>query len=171
MTHPKDETKGWNLVEVREDLKHKYGLPNEAIQFAKDVDEFLPDHTLNKMYNMMDLLYLPSQEGWGLPVTEAMACGTLTAVGDHAALSEIGRHGGSFMIEVEEDSYVPRDVLSRLRSSVVVEDVVDTFDEIKNDATEKQKDVRRANGKVFMEGLTWDKVATSWNRELTNLSY
>ena len=52
----------------------------------------VPDEGLCALYNAADLYLTTSLgEGWGLGVTEAMACGCPVAMGPHTSLWEIGK--------------------------------------------------------------------------------
>lgn len=56
---------------------------------------FMPDDDLVAIYNAASLLVLPSfEEGFGLPVIEAMACGTPVAVSQIGALVELAGDAG-----------------------------------------------------------------------------
>ena len=56
---------------------------------------FMPDDDLVAIYNAASLLVLPSfEEGFGLPVIEAMACGTPVAVSRIGALVELAGDAG-----------------------------------------------------------------------------
>jgi glycosyltransferase involved in cell wall biosynthesis len=53
--------------------------------------EFLDDHTLAAVYRRAALVVQPSdREGFGLPLVEAMACGTPVAASDLPVLREVG---------------------------------------------------------------------------------
>jgi glycosyltransferase involved in cell wall biosynthesis len=63
----------------------KRGL-TDAVQFFDEV----PDADLPLFYNAADVFVMPSRyEGFGLPVVEAMACGTPAVVADATALPEL----------------------------------------------------------------------------------
>jgi glycosyltransferase involved in cell wall biosynthesis len=49
------------------------------------------DESLVELYNLADAFVLPSSyEGFGLPVLEAMACGTPVVVSERSSLPEVG---------------------------------------------------------------------------------
>lgn len=62
-------------------------IQNPSIHFLG----YVSDNELNKLYNSTKaLLYLSSYEGFGLPVIEALACGTPVIASDIPCLREIG---------------------------------------------------------------------------------
>jgi len=73
-------------------LVNELGLQENVIQlFLENIDE------LPLLYNAVDCLLFPSiYEGFGMPVTEALACGTPVVMSDAAALPEAG---GPFAIK------------------------------------------------------------------------
>ncbi|MBI4581052.1 MAG: glycosyltransferase family 4 protein [Planctomycetes bacterium] len=76
-------------------LKYKYGPVFDAIARSgveQDIifTGFVPDDDLPRYYNAADLFVFPSQyEGFGLPVVEAMACGTPVITTNVSSLPEV----------------------------------------------------------------------------------
>lgn len=90
-----------NLIKAGEKLKViRAGLPN--LEFSRLTREFgLSDyvtsiytqhhHELPLLYNAADCLLFPSwYEGFGMPVVEALACGTCVVTSNAASLPEVG---------------------------------------------------------------------------------
>jgi glycosyltransferase involved in cell wall biosynthesis len=87
---------GWHLPQVARSL----GV-EDMIMFNPEMENFgdgIPERsdgdkpTLPDLYRAADLFVLPSQvEGFGLPIAEAMACGTPVAVTKYAAGWEVAR--------------------------------------------------------------------------------
>lgn len=64
--------------------------------------DFFPDALLPALYNHADLLLLPSfYEGFGIPLLEALACGTPAIAGDRPSLPEIA--GGAAVLVEPDD--------------------------------------------------------------------
>ncbi len=74
----------WKYQRVYQTV-HTLGL-TDAVQFLG----YVPDEDLPALYNLATLFVFPSlYEGFGLPVLEAMACGTPAVIGNTGALPEI----------------------------------------------------------------------------------
>lgn len=71
-------------LELRE-ISKKYKVSDRVV-----MTNFVPFEHLLKLYNMASLMAFPSQyEGFGLPVIEAMACGTKVLTSNNSSLGEI----------------------------------------------------------------------------------
>ena len=65
-------------------LARRLGI-DECVHYESDVD----DERLRELYQISDVLLFPSlREGFGLPVLEALACGTPAVIADVPALNE-----------------------------------------------------------------------------------
>ena len=51
---------------------------------------YVPEHELVKLYNAADFFLFPSlYEGFGIPIIEAMSCGTPVVTSDRGAMKEV----------------------------------------------------------------------------------
>jgi glycosyltransferase involved in cell wall biosynthesis len=101
---------------------------------------FLDQSTLVAAYNAADMVVVPSlEEGFGLPVIEAMACGTPVACSDTSALPEIAEGAAAYF-----DPRDPADMASTIRAVLT--------------AAEFRKDLR-ARGLQRAERFTWEQSA------------
>ncbi len=81
--------KGWLFDDIF-DRVEQYGL-TEMVHFPS----FVPAEDLPLWYNSAEVFILPSVfEGFGLPVLEAMACGTPVIVSDASSLPEVAGDAG-----------------------------------------------------------------------------
>jgi glycosyltransferase involved in cell wall biosynthesis len=123
------------------------------------------DELLAALYNAADLYLTTSLgEGWGLGVTEAMACHTPVAMPRHTSLAEIGDEGGGSMQTVTGPIWLPLETGfvcgadTRLRRRVGLQGAIQRIYE----AREHGKcggGVRRALGVGWLK--TWDAVAAT----------
>ncbi len=87
-------------------------------QFHKNGKPLLTDESMRQIYGMADLFLSTSLgEGWGLPVTEAMACGVPVAAPGHTSLAEILADGRGILLPLAQADVVPGDN-NRLRARV-----------------------------------------------------
>lgn len=91
--------KGWHYQEIfaaveRLELGH-------AVHFM----DYVSNRALAGLYNLADALVFPSlYEGFGLPVVEAMACGTPVITSPNGSLKEITADAAAYFIPEEVDS-------------------------------------------------------------------
>jgi glycosyltransferase involved in cell wall biosynthesis len=89
---------GWNLDEVFDIVGIRKSMGCfDAIAHSPSQLHLMPDHDLNKLYNVADIFLLMSGEGFGLPTIEAMACGKPVILLDHSANTELGRGRGELV--------------------------------------------------------------------------
>lgn len=84
--------KGWNTLEIEETFKKtKY---HDRIHFM----DFIDDQELVYLYQGASLFCYPSlYEGFGLPVLEAMACGTPVITSNISSLPEVGGDAAKYI--------------------------------------------------------------------------
>lgn len=81
--------KGWGLEEIRANIV-RLGL-----EYHVRLEGYAPDEDLPLWYNAATALTYPSvYEGWGIPVVEALACGTPALVSDTSSLPEAAGDAG-----------------------------------------------------------------------------
>jgi len=75
--------KGWKNLEIMKLIKQN----QDSIEYLG----YITDEELAKVYNLASLFVYPSlYEGFGLPVLEAMACGTAVVSSELSSLPEVG---------------------------------------------------------------------------------
>jgi len=125
------------------------GWKDEAVFTAvehlalKNVVRFLgyvPESDLVALYNLTDVLAFPSlYEGFGLPVLEAMACGTPVVTSTRGALGEVAGDAAVFVEPME------------------VESIAEGLGQVLRDATRREE--LRARGLAHASRFTWEAAA------------
>ena len=124
--------KGWENKEIMELIE----LNKSHIHYLG----FLSDEDLVKTYNLASLFVFPSfYEGFGLPVLEAMACGTPVVCSDYSSLPEVG---GDAVVYCNPKS---------------IEDIKEKMEYVLKDATPQDK-MQKA-GIKRAKNFTWEKSA------------
>lgn len=142
------ENKEVGLVLVGKAFKEDIPETREILQLIKELDledkiiiaGFVPDEDLAKIYNLATVYCQPSfYEGFGLPVLEAMACGTPVAAAKTQALVEIAEDKAQFFNPKDPED--TRKVLSGIINSLPL-----------------RKKLSR-DGILHSNKFSWDKVA------------
>jgi glycosyltransferase involved in cell wall biosynthesis len=157
--HPRRNIKrliqAFNAMKNNGQLKHKLVLVGMVLQESRALSEwintsrwkkdiiclnYVTDENLVRLYNTAELFVYPSlYEGFGLPVLEAMACGTPVITSNVSSLPEVA---GSAAILV--DPYSVEDIIKAIKN--IVQDK-----ELKNDLIERGLE----RSKVF----SWGKAS------------
>jgi len=131
------------------------------VLFAPDAlwPKGVSEQGLASLYNCADLLLTTSLgEGWGLPITEAMACGTPVAGPDHTSIAEIMGGSRGVLFGTAGLDWVPGDN-SRLRPRSNVADAAQMIsDAIQNDNLK----TNAAFASEWVKGMGWDAIAQTW---------
>jgi glycosyltransferase involved in cell wall biosynthesis len=126
--------KGWRYENFFEKLE-EIGLEDDVV-----FPGFVPDQDLPAVYTMADVFAFPSlYEGFGLPVLEAMACGTPVVCSNTSSLPEVA--GKAAVLVSPQDVRGWREALDRILTS----------DELRADL--RQHGLRQA------AGFTWESAA------------
>ena len=133
-------------------VSEKYRVENEICYTG-----YVSNEDLIQLYNMTELLVFPSlYEGFGLPVLEAMACGTRVVTSDNSSLVEIAKNHAT-LVDVKS----PKKIMKGIK--YVFDNPVQTLDIAKNSIE-------------YAKSYTWKKVAiktlnaieTKFNRKKSN---
>jgi glycosyltransferase involved in cell wall biosynthesis len=114
----------------------------EALDLTRDVVilGFIPDEVLPLLYGAAELFAYPSlYEGFGLPVAEAMACGTPVVVSDSTSLPEVVGGDGVLLPLMDVDAWS------------------ETLDRLLNDKS--ARDSLSEQGLKRARLFTWDRTA------------
>jgi glycosyltransferase involved in cell wall biosynthesis len=121
-----------------------------------------PSAVLNQLYNCADA-YITTNlgEGWGLTITEAMACQIPVIAPDHTSAPEILGDGRGYLIPCKEQVYIDN---SGFRPMARMEDILEAmhlcYAEWKDNTKSQQEMVAR--GREFVELYSWKNVCKEW---------
>lgn len=149
--------RAWTLLRNRTALPHRLVLAGgkgwlyrdifaaaAASKFSDDIvfTGFVEDSFLPALYGSADVLGFPSlYEGFGIPVVEAMACGTPVVCSNNSALPEAAGDG-ALLVDARDEAGLA-DALHQ-----VIED-------------ESMRDDLRARGLAHARRFTWEAAAAS----------
>ena len=130
-----DEVKHFPIREQLLSQLSAAGLRNQALFF-----DFVPDDLMAAAYSAADVFVFPSlYEGFGMPVLEAMACGTPVVTSNTTAIPEIAENAAILVPPTDEDAIL-EGTLRVLRDDVLRAEL-------------------SAKGRSRAEELNWDKAA------------
>ncbi len=136
--------KGWAYNGVR-DLVNRLGIEKDVIFL-----DYIDDNDLVLLYNTASLFIMPSlYEGFGLPVLEAMACGTPVVASNVSSIPEVLKDAGILVNPYDKDSIC--DGMFRVLTDVKLQEEL------------REKSLKRA--KFF----SWEKTARLVLREYETL--
>lgn len=119
----------------------------------------ISDAALNEIYNASDLYFTTTLgEGWGLPITEAMAAGLPVVGPRHSSVGELGADGRAILYECREKIWIDN---SGFRPLGLMDDIVAALVQA---ASLSELDCRRMveRAREFAVGLDWSVVAPRW---------
>lgn len=125
---------------------------------------------LSNIYNLFDLYIQPaSNEGFGLPVVEAAACGIPVAVTNYSAMEDFVHKLDAIPIEPEAlDEEFESDRLMAVVDHKAIADILTDF-------FAKPAAMRLIKGKEtyekFLEHYNWDKTAKVWMDAIDEVGY
>lgn len=178
--HPYDPT-GVNLISVCDTMGLVAGKDVFFPLMEKYEKAEYTQSDMKDVYNMFDCFVTTSMaEGWGLTLSEAVACDIPTIYGDHTSQSEIMRdiNGRYVSIPVlaELIHFQPRDEGAKrymLDPGLLIDNMVRAYYIIKSniDSSEpKNKGYSLTEDyKQILERYTWEKATQMWEQELSQL--
>jgi len=119
----------------------------------------LSDDGLNQVYNAADLYFTTTLgEGWGLPITEAMAAGLAVVAPRHSSLQELGGDGRAVLYECRERVWVDN---SGYRPFGRMDDIVAALARVASLPDLERRRMTEA-AREFAKGLDWTNVVPRW---------
>ena len=129
--------------------------------FPRDYHPLQPvtDAALNELYNAADVYFTTTPgEGWGLPVTEAMAAGLPVVAPRHTSLAELGGDGRAILYDCSERVWVDIPAIGPSGSWAR------SWPHWRRGSTLPDGDRKRmtAAARAFASTLDWSVVAPRW---------
>lgn len=126
-----------NLIDRFLNIAKQYNLEGRVLCVG-----FVPKEDLIELYNVAEMLVFPSlYEGFGLPVIEAMACGTRIVTSNCSSLKEIAE-GHAVLVNPRSTKSITKGILK------IIDNPIESFD-VAEQSTE------------YALSFTWNKVAGS----------
>lgn len=163
-TRPEKHKRTEKAIEAINIVKNKYQKPICVWSFGGKPTIKIPnwikyyrhpsDETLRKLYNNTAIFITPSQyEGWGLPGTEAMACGCALISTDHGGINSYAVHNNNALIcQVDDVEQIARNILILLNDNEMRMHI----------AGNAVKDIKR---------FSWDESVLMFEKAIQNLFY
>jgi len=150
----------------------EYGLADHIISPARNLTlDPIEDEELSELYALADVLVLPSWgEGFGLPIIEAMACGTPVIATNSSSIPELIQGNGWLIDTVPEDVWVDVPVWLPLLAVYPVPNLRSLF-ECMEDAYRNPEKVK-AYGKTSREfalKYDWSNIIPQWDKLLKEM--
>lgn len=162
-TDPKDE-KGINIYIAAERMGLKPGVDIFLPLEEKFKEKNYKVSELNELYNCLDcFVTTTTAEGWGLTVTEAMACELPIICGMHTSLNEITNNGELVYPVTELYDHIQLDDADNIRAVLspraVYYEMIKVITDIHSNKVKKEY-------KSKMDEYDWDKIAEEWKIKL-----
>lgn len=164
--HMKNQDVAYTIDEVARNFdlmaEEDYTLPQNF-----DEHDGFPINAVNYIYNASDVVITSSLgEGWGLSITEAMACKTPVIAPNHTAITEIIGEDRGFLVPMSKSSndwVILQMDNERLRPLVSIPDFVEALVQLRNNP---QIGVEKAENAYthLLKYWTWDIVGEQWRQ-------
>ena len=159
-----NKSEGTDLKVVARNL----GLPDVMFGDSSFVGNhaMIDENGLNQLYNAADLLLTTTYgEGWGLPITEAMAAGCPVAGPRHTSVAELLADGRGVLFGTLGDDWIVNDN-SRLRPRTDVDDaslqIANAIEAHPESSECLYANANRAMNWVNGSEFCWERIAKHW---------
>lgn len=156
---PKEEM-GWDLKRLLGQTELKEGvdylLPAEHLyNAAADIE------TVNSIYNASDIFFTTTTgEGWGLTITEAMACQCPVVAPGHTSIIEIGNNGKRLY---QMENFYP--FVSRYDNNVRLQcDYLEAAELINAAVVNKEETAKKVDlAYKYTQTISWQEICRRWS--------
>lgn len=168
--NPKDPM-GWHLRTI---LAQTPLVEGRDFMFANrdETDKGSSVNKMNRIYNSLDAFLTTSTgEGWGLTITEAMACKVPVIAPNHTSIQEITNQGyNAFLLNSLYPIVSMVDNIVRFQSDIY--EIADTINQVReaiyDDSQEYRNKLQRAYD--YVEKLDWKWIAGKFADEIKRLA-
>lgn len=159
--HPEDP-QGWKLWWL---LKQTGLKENVDFMFQRFESRDITTDLLNEIYNACDYYVTTTTgEGWGLTITEAMACRIPVIAPDHTSISEIGNSSADLsqhrILFLEEFRPYCSHFDNMLRQGCYFEEVAEMMELAVSDNKATERRVELAYN--YVQSLEWKNICRKW---------
>ena len=161
---------GWDIRTIMQQTPLREGIdfgfpPEEDYNRGADVPK------MNRIYNSLDIfLTTTTGEGWGLTITETMACGVPVVAPAHTSISEISENGKNlFLLETLYPCVAMVD--NTIRFQADLNEIAEVLDNVTKLRDEKPEDYisKLTNAKKYVQNLSWGWIADRFADDFTRI--
>lgn len=159
---PKRDT-GWDVDALTAYWAREYNLDlsERLILTSRNLtpSSVLPKDKLKYVYSAADVYFhVCANEGWGLPIAEAMACGIPTVVPQYSALAEWPK-GAVTYVPVDEHPWANPSDVDTIHRFVDVDHAVETLEMMYQDPAYRKRMGHVAHEHMQQPMFSWDTIA------------
>ena len=168
--NPKDPL-GWDLRRVMQQTPLVEGV-DYMFPSEEDYNKGASVETLNKIYNASDCyLTTATGEGWGLTITEAMACCLPTVLPKHTSIAEIGGYNSERCYLLEELSPDVHNIDNIIRFKCNIYEIAEVISQVDKDKRSNALDQTMIKEKAlkFVKSLDWHSISKGFSDDIKRL--
>lgn len=151
------------------DHPHCRSCMNPSAKFP-DTAQGITREALAKLTNCFDAYIQYSiSEGWGMPISDAKACGIPVFCVKHSAMAEQGNSPGGFSLEVSKMVQEPLQQTNQLRAAPNNEYAAQMLYEFAISSNEEKQRISNEARKFVEENYNWDLIADIWERAILSI--
>lgn len=166
-----EDPMGWNLRTILNQTPLREGI-DYAFPPKGTMSKGASVETMNAVYNASDLFLTTTVgEGWGLSITEAMACKIPIIAPDHTSVGEICNHGErAYMLETLYPTVAMVDNVIRFQADLY--EISDTISLVETHLKFKNPELEKKLTKAYeyVNTLGWEKISMEFIKAIRNLT-